>query len=55
MGGSAGAPAGWPGEAAPIVVAASARVGLLLTQAVYGRCRPGPVVPARPDRIADPE
>ncbi len=39
MGGSAGAPAGWPGGAAPIVVAVSARVGLV-TDAVYGRHRP---------------
>src|SRR5690349_1488810 len=39
-GGSGGAPAGWPGGVAAMVEA-SARVGLLLTRAVYGRHRPG--------------
>src|SRR5215831_2889902 len=39
-GGSGGAPAGWPGGVAA-TVEASARVGLLLIRAVYGRHRPG--------------
>src|SRR5947207_4761130 len=41
IGGPGGAPAGWPGGVAAIVVEATARVGLLLTRAVYGRRRPG--------------
>src|SRR5215472_18040848 len=47
-GGSGGAPAGWPGGVAAIVVGASARVGLF-TPAVYGR---RPLAP-RPPGLRD--